>query len=74
MSPNVAVPLYLTILMIILCAIAIVGGRAIDKKKAAGQSEKVRKLMEGFSKNHGCAAKMRDKSFQIPQGMEAKDI
>jgi uncharacterized membrane protein len=40
MSPNVAVPLYLTILMIILCAIAIVGGRAIDKKKAAGQSDK----------------------------------
>jgi uncharacterized membrane protein len=36
MSPNVAVPLYLTILMVILCAIAILGGKAVDKKRGQG--------------------------------------
>lgn len=37
MEPNTAVPLYLTILMIILCAIALVGGNAVDKKRRAGK-------------------------------------
>jgi len=40
MSPNDAVPLYLTILMAVLCAIALIGGNIMDKKKrAAGKEE-----------------------------------
>jgi uncharacterized membrane protein len=35
MDPNTAVPLYLTILMIVLAAIALVGGNVIDRKKRA---------------------------------------
>jgi uncharacterized membrane protein len=37
MSPNTAVPLYLTILMIILCAIALYGGSVVDKKQRGGK-------------------------------------
>ena len=40
MDPNTAVPVYLTILMVILCAIALIGGNAIDKKnRAEGKKE-----------------------------------
>ena len=40
MSPELAqtlVPVYLTILMAILCCIAIIGGRNVDKKRAQGK-------------------------------------
>jgi hypothetical protein len=40
MDPNTAVPLYLTILMIILAVVALAGGNAVDKKnRAAGKKE-----------------------------------
>jgi hypothetical protein len=39
MDPQVAVPLYLTILMAVLVAIAVFGGRAADKRKAEGQKK-----------------------------------
>ena len=39
MDPNTAVPLYLTILMIILCAIALGGGHVIDKKRKESEKE-----------------------------------
>ena len=40
MDPNTAVPLYLTVLMVILCVIALAGGYAIDKKnRAEGKKE-----------------------------------
>ena len=39
MDPNTAVPLYLTILMVILCAIALLGGNAVDKKRGEREKE-----------------------------------
>ena len=39
MDPNTAVPLYLTILMAILCAIALIGGNAADKKRGVGKED-----------------------------------
>ena len=40
MDANTAVALFLTVLMIVLSAIALIGGHSIDKKrKEAGQSE-----------------------------------
>jgi len=39
MDANTAVALYLTILMVVLCAIALVGGHMIDKKRAAARKD-----------------------------------
>jgi len=39
MDANTAVALYLTILMIVLCAIALVGGHMADKKSGGKSSE-----------------------------------
>ena len=39
MDPNMAVPLYLTILMAILCFIALWGGNLADKKRGAGKDD-----------------------------------
>jgi len=38
MDANTAVALYLTILMIVLCAVALVGGHAMDKKRGGSNS------------------------------------
>ena len=39
MDPNTAVPLYLTILMAILCAIALIGGNAADKRHGVSKDD-----------------------------------
>jgi len=39
MDPNTAVPLYLTILMAILCFIALYGGHVMDKKHGKDNKE-----------------------------------
>ena len=37
MDAQTLVPLYLTVLMVVLSAIALIGGRNVDKKKANGE-------------------------------------
>ena len=39
MTPNEIVPLYLTILMAVLVAIAVIGGRNIAKKNKEGKDD-----------------------------------
>ncbi len=40
MNPNTAVSLYLTILMVVLSAIALIGGHMTDKKNAEAKNKK----------------------------------
>jgi sorbitol-specific phosphotransferase system component IIC len=39
MTPNEIVPLFLTILMAVLCVVALVGGHNLDKKAKAEKKE-----------------------------------